>query len=310
MQERAIRPISETDQSWEDLYYTSRDGLRLHARHYPAPASPRRTLLCLPGLSRNARDFQRIAGILSSPAAHRRAVYCLDYRGRGLSEYDPDWENYTPFMEALDVLDFITMHGLHDLAVLGTSRGGIIAMILATMRPGALGCVILNDIGPKLETDGLARIIGYVGRVPVPDTWEDAAELVRGMNVRDFPDVTDDEWQIVARQLFNDAHGAPSHGYDPDLGKAITNLDLEGGPPDMWPQFDALKNVPVLTIRGELSDLLSEETVNEMADRHPRMEICTVPRQGHAPLLRDDETIAVIREFLMRHDAIPEAPYA
>ncbi|MEM8626733.1 MAG: alpha/beta hydrolase [Pseudomonadota bacterium] len=301
--------VPKAERPFQEVYFTSRDGLRLHARHYPAPGSPRRTLLCLPGLTRNARDFERLATLFSSPAAHRRTVYCLDYRGRGRSEYDEKWENYTPYIEALDVLDFLTQFGLHDVAVLGTSRGGIIAMLLATLRPTSVHCAILNDIGPAIEADGLARIIGYVGRIPAPTDWEEAMRLVRDMNKRDFPNLPDSEWRAIARQWFNDSHGAPISSYDPNLGKAITNVDLGDGPPDMWPQFAALSNKPVLTIRGKNSDILSRGTVKKMGQEHPAMETHEVLDQGHAPFLRDDVTLAVIQEFLMRHDQIPAGPF-
>ena len=287
---------------WNDLYYTSRDGLRLHVRHYPVANSTRRPAICLPGLTRNAKDFHEIACQLTDPMRQQRDVYCIDYRGRGKSEYDPDWRNYTPYIECLDVLDFMTLEGLHNAAIVGTSRGGIIAMIMAAIRPTALGAVVLNDIGPVIERDGLARIIGYVGRIPVPANWDEATALVREINRRDFPAIPDEEWQAVARQWFNDEGGEPTTGYDANLAKAMTNLDVEGELPAMWPQFCALTRVPVLTLRGENSDILSSDTVRRMADRHPGMRVKTVRGQGHAPLLRDHESIAAISEFLVECD--------
>ncbi len=293
--------MSETGE-WHDVYYTSHDGLRLHVRHYPAPGSSRRPVVCLPGLTRNARDFHRLAATLADPRRHRRAVYCLDYRGRGLSQYDPDWRNYAPLIECIDVLDFMTLADIHHAAVIGTSRGGIIAMIMAVLRPAAVGAAVLNDIGPVIERDGLARIIGYVGRVPLPADWDEAAQLIREMSAADFPAISDEEWREVAHQWFNDENGAPSPGYDPKLAKAITNLDIERDIPAMWPQFIALSRVPVLTLRGENSDILSEETVEGMAQHNPRMRRATIPGQGHAPLLRDDDTIHLIEQFLIETD--------
>ena len=293
---------SVSSQNWKDLYYTSRDGLRLHARHYSAGNSGRRAVLCLPGLSRNARDFHVLASYLSDPAGHRRDVYVLDYRGRGLSDFDPDWRNYSPYIEMLDVLDFMATFQLHDVAVIGTSRGGIIAMIMGTLRPTTIGAVVMNDIGPVIETEGLTRIIGYVGKTPVPVNWEDAARLIKDINQRDFPNISDREWQEYARQIFNDVNGAPGMGYDPNLSKSITMLDPEHDIPAMWPQFDALSKIPVMVIRGENSDILSAETVEKMIVHHPGLVTHTVPDQGHAPLLRDQPTIEAIAHFLIEAD--------
>ncbi len=295
-------PRREESQNWKDVYYTSRDGLRLHARHYPAEGSSRRPVLCLPGLTRNARDFHRLASFLADPLRHRRDVYCVDYRGRGASQYDPDWRNYSPFIEALDVLDLVTIAGLHDAAIIGTSRGGLIAMIMAVLRPTSVGAVVFNDIGPVLEREGLTRIIGYVGRVPIPANWEEAAALVRDMNKRYFPAIEDEEWMEIARQWFNDENGQPTNAYDKALSRSISMLDVEQGIPEMWPQFMALTRVPLLVLRGEHSDILSEETVREMAVRHPDMRAVTIPGQGHAPLLRDPESISVVANFLAETD--------
>ena len=169
---------------WRDLYYASFDDLRLHVRLYPAPESKARPVVCLPGLTRNGRDFHYLASYLSHHPQRPRAVYCVDYRGRGGSQYDRHWRNYTPFIELIDALDFMTLQDLHEAAIIGTSRGGLIAMMMAAVRPTAMGVVVLNDIGPVIETTGLARIMGYVGRTSVPRSWEDAAHLLREMNER------------------------------------------------------------------------------------------------------------------------------
>ena len=291
-------------QNWKDIYYTSRDGLRLHARHYGVENSSRRAVICLPGLTRNARDFHDVASYLNDPAGHRRDVYVLDYRGRGLSDFDPNWENYSPYIEMLDVLDFMAMKQLHDVAVIGTSRGGIIAMIMGTLRPSSIGAIILNDIGPVIEPEGLTRIIGYVGKIPIPVDWKEATELTRNINKRDFPKLREADWEAFARQLFNDTNGSPSSAYDPNLSKAITMLDPESDIPEMWPQFDALSSIPAMAIRGENSDLLSEATLAKMRDHHPTLKTLIVPDQGHAPLLRDNMTIEAIAHFLIAADGV------
>jgi pimeloyl-ACP methyl ester carboxylesterase len=196
----------------------------------------------------------------------------------------------------LDVLDFMTLAGLSDAAVIGTSRGGLITMLMAAVQPTALGAAVLVDIGPVIEHDGLVRISGYVGRIPLPISWADAARMVRDLNRRHFPDVPEYQWEEVARQWYNDKNGKPAQGYDQKLGKALSVL--YGPVPELWPQFEALKRIPVLVVRGENSDVLAAETVDEMRRRHPALATVTVANQGHAPLLKDVGTIEAIRHFL------------
>jgi pimeloyl-ACP methyl ester carboxylesterase len=289
------------DASIEDIYYTARDGLRLHACCYRASQpSSRRPVLCLPGLTRNGRDFHDLAVALSRHPSSSRTVYTFDYRGRGLSEFDPEWHNYTVSIEMLDAIDFTTLIGLTDAAVIGTSRGGLIAMLMAVAQPSTIGAVILNDIGPVIEHDGLVRISGYVGRVPLPISWADAAKMVRDLNRRHFPDVPEHQWEDIARQLYNERNGRPAPGYDQKLANALSVLFEPL--PALWPQFEALKRVPALVLRGENSDVLSEATVDEMRRRHPALAVVTVASQGHAPLLKDGPTIEAIRQFLVATD--------
>ncbi len=257
-------------------------------------------MLCLPGLTRNSRDFHDLAAALSNHPRAARTVYTVDYRGRGLSEFDPDWRNYSVPVEMYDVLDFMTLAGLSEAAIIGTSRGGLIAMLMAAVQPSAIGAVVLNDIGPVIEHDGLVRISGYVGRVPLPISWADAARMVRDLNRRHFPDVPEHVWEEVARQLYNERKGRPAPGYDAALGKALSVLYRPL--PPLWPQFEALKHVPVLVVHGENSDVLSTATVDEMRRRHPALEALTVANQGHAPLLKDSPTIEAIRHFLLQTD--------
>jgi pimeloyl-ACP methyl ester carboxylesterase len=296
-----LPPIPER-QNWRDIFYTARDGLRLYARHYPAPGSRFRPVVCLAGLTRNSRDFHDIASVLSSPAQPRpRDVYALDYRGRGRSAYDSDWRNYQVLNELLDVLDFMTIAGLADAAIIGTSRGGILAMIMAAARPGNIGAVVLNDIGPLIEREGLLRIISYVGRVPLPATWQEAAELARSMNQRQFPAIPAQMWESIARQWYTDEDGRPAHGYDQALNKTASVLD--GPLPELWPQFKALSRIPAMVLRGEMSDILSPATAQRMQREHPDLTLLTVAGQGHAPLLRDQASILAILDFLARADA-------
>jgi pimeloyl-ACP methyl ester carboxylesterase len=291
---------ADAQQPWNDIFFTAHDGLKLYARHYPAPGSRRRPVLCLAGLTRNSRDFNNLATALSQ-GSHARPVYTLDYRGRGCSEHDPDWKNYVIPIEMLDVQDFMTLAGLHRAAIVATSRGGLIAMLLAAAQPTSIGAVVLNDIGPVIERAGLTRIAGYVGRTPLPANWQQAAEFVASVNRRNFPAVPDAQWEEVARQWFNDESGRPAAGYDPKLGKSFSVRD--GPAPELWAQFMALSHAPLLVIRGETSDLLSPATVLQMCTRHANCTAATVLGQGHAPLLKDAPTIAIIARFLVEVDA-------
>jgi pimeloyl-ACP methyl ester carboxylesterase len=284
-------------QSWADVDFSARDGLRLYARHYPCANSLRRPVLCLAGLTRNSSDFHDLATALS----RERTVYALDSRGRGRSEHDADWKNYSLLVEVNDVLDFVTARGLQSAGIVGTSRGGLIAMLMAVLRPGSVGVAVLNDIGPVIERDGLARIAGYVGRIPTPRTWNEAASLVQEMSKRHFPAVPDEHWADVARAWFmEDKRGNPAPGYDPSIAKTFSPMDAPM--PELWPQFASLTRVPLLTLRGELSDILSGQTLEEMRARHPRFTALTVPGQGHAPFLKDAPTIKAISEFLAGTD--------
>ena len=291
------------DQSWEDIRFTSNTGLTLYARYYGSPQAATRPVICLPGLTRNSADFHDLAEFLANHPSRPHDVYCPDYRGRGQSDWDPDWRNYSPFVEMLDVLDLMAIHGLEHATIIGTSRGGIIAMLMGIMRPNAMSAVVLNDIGPEIETAGLARIMGYAGKVPVPPNWNDAAKLVRSMNKRFFTNLSDEDWMVLARQFFKEHDGKPAQAYDNKLGDALSEIDISQKIPSMWTQFEAIKRVPVLVLRGENSDILSARTVLEMEKRHPRLASITVHAQGHAPLLKDRFTLGIIADFLRETNA-------
>ncbi len=292
--------------TWTDLSYTSFDGLRLGARRYGRPNPQTRPAVCLAGLTRNSRDFHTLATYLANDRDAPREVYTLDYRGRGMSEHDDDWRNYSPFIELLDTLDFMATVGLHDCAIVGTSRGGIIAMLMAVVRPGMMGVAVLNDIGPEIDTAGLARIMGYVGKVPQPSTWDEAVDLVRQINERFFTEMSDDDWEMLARQSFEDDGSAPAPSYDRRIAKALSEIDISKRIPDMWAYFEAMRRIPVLVLRGENSDLLSVATFEEMKRRHPHLSGVTIPAQGHPPLLLDRLSIGEISRFLNRTDPVVE----
>ncbi len=281
-------------------FITVRDGLKLHVAHWPAPATTARPVLCLPGLTRNGRDFSDIAAALNS-GSNPREVFALDARGRGLSDRDPNWKNYSIPTETQDVIDVMTALGLHDAAILGTSRGGLVAMILAAIQPSLVGSVALNDIGPVIERAGLVRIAGYVGRLPLPHSWDDATRMTGDVSRKAFPAVPEETWSRVARAWFNEKNGKPTPGYDPNLSRSFSTTAAT--PPALWAQFGALKHSTVLVVRGETSDLLSAETVALMQARHPNCASLVVKGQGHAPLLMDKPSIEAIRGFFDDADA-------
>lgn len=277
------------------IYFSVRDGLRLHAACYEAPASTHPPVLCLAGLTRNGRDFHDLAAALSS-GPNARTVWTLDSRGRGLSDRDSNWANYSIPVEAHDVIDFAAMAGIHGATIIGTSRGGLIAMVLAAIQPTLIGAVVLNDIGPVIERDGLLRIGSYVGRMPLPSTWEQAAQLVEEMSKNNFPAVPKEHWVEFARAWWNEKDGRPAPGYDAAIAKSVAAMGTKI--PELWPQFLALSNVPVLVVRGETSDILSRATQAEMGKRHPNCMKVTIPGQGHAPLLKDQLAIETINNFI------------
>ncbi|WP_245501150.1 alpha/beta fold hydrolase [Lichenibacterium minor] len=290
-----------------DRYATSSDGLRLHYRDVGRGEAGALPVVCLPGLTRTAVDFEVLAAHLSGGGAGgpRRRVLSLDYRGRGGSDHDPDASHYSVPVEAGDVLAVLADAGIDAAVFVGTSRGGLITMVLSTVRPEVIRGAVLNDIGPVLEPAGLDRIRGYVGRLPAPKDWDDAVRTVKGYAGSQFPGLDEDDWLYFARSTYAERDGVFRGRYDPALVESLRALDPAKPMPTLWPQFEGLSGVPVLVVRGETTDLLSTETVAEMARRHPDCALLTVPGQGHAPLLHDPATLARIAAFATRCDAAP-----
>ena len=292
----------------EDIFYRSHDDLRLYVRKYGGDGLPGRPLLCLAGLTRNGRDYHSLATALASHPDSPRPVYCLDYRGRGRSEWDKNWRNYSAYTEMLDVISFLTLRGLGDIAIAGTSRGGIITMMLAVTRPAAIGCAVLNDIGPAIETAGLARIMGYAGKIPIPRDWNEGVGFIREMYRRQFTALDDEGWAALARQLFNEENGKPTASHDPNVGKALSEVDIAKPVPTMWEHFESLLKTPLMVLRGENSDILSSATVQEMQARHRAMTPVLIRNEGHAPLLADRFSQRLIADFLAGADKSWHAP--
>ena len=288
---------------FESRFCAALDGLRLHVRDYGSPLDPGIAAVCLPGLTRNSADFGPLASALAGGlAGPKRRVLALDYRGRGLSEYDKTWTNYSLEIENGDVMSVLAALEIDATIFIGTSRGGLHTMMLSATRPAVVRGAVLNDIGPVLEPRGMARIRGYVGKLPVPHSIPDAVDLLKEMMSEHFNGLSQADWEAYAKLTFTDSVGRIGPRYDQNLSKTLESLDLEQPLPTLWPQFDGLRNVPLLILRGENSDLLSAETLKEMAARHPGADVHTVAGQGHAPLLLDQETIARICDFAARID--------
>lgn len=280
------------------VFISAPDGLKLHARCY-GPRSAGRTVVCLPGLARTAADFETLAAALAAPGQARRVI-AIDYRGRGLSDYDRNPANYNFHVELADVQAVLTALDALPAVYVGTSRGGILTMLMAALRPTALTGVVLNDIGPVLEPKGLMRIKGYVGKLPEPRSFSEGAEILRRLFDAQFPRLTSEDWLEAAHRTFKEVNGRLMTTYDPGLAKTMEGVDFEKPMPPLWKEFGALAQVPLMVVRGERSDLLTAETVDAMAQRHAGMERLDVADQGHAPLLAEPEVTARIAEFVGR----------
>lgn len=288
----------------ESRFVSAPDGLRLHVRDSGPRSGAALPVVCLPGLARTAADFDVLAERLAAgrDGVVPRRVLALDYRGRGLSDRDPDPRNYDVRVEANDVLAVLAAAEVGDAILVGTSRGGLISMVLAALRPAFIKGVVLNDIGPVLEAKGLARIRGYVGKLPRPRSWADAVEILKGFGSAQFPALSEADWRSYAELTFEQRSDGFVARYDPALMVSLQRLDLSALPV-LWPQFEALRHAPVLVLRGAHSDLLSPETALEMTRRHPDCALHVVDGQGHAPLLRDPPTLDRIVAFMNHCEA-------
>ena len=288
-----------TKQEYSNFEYMSSDGLTLRGRRYGSRDwHDRLPVICLAGLTRNSADFHKLALSLSNHPKHPRQVLSLDYRGRGKSDYDKTWENYNPLVEASDTIAAIEAAGFEDVSIIGTSRGGLIAMILAATRPGILKQVILNDIGPEIDGVGWARIKTSLQRMREPSSWAEAVELLREGLGSQFTALSEQDWDDHAKATFRDKNGKPMRNFDDGLLTSIKAQNLDQELPTFWPQFDGLRNLALLVIRGGNSDLFSTDTLDRMNERHPDMQSITVDGQGHAPLLHSGKLPEQIYKFL------------
>src|SRR5918997_2537315 len=221
-------------EGYADLFVSAGDGLKLYARDYGPRITEALPVVCLPGLARTSADCHDLALALSQDEKRPRRVLALDYRGRGRSEYDRDWRNYDLQVELADVLQVLTVAGVSEAAVIGTSRGGLISMALAAARPALLRGVVLNDIGPVIESHGLVRIRGYVGKLPSPRNYADGGEILKRLFDAQFPKSSDEDWQALARSTWKTADGRLVTHYDPALRKMLEAADFEKPPPPLW----------------------------------------------------------------------------
>jgi pimeloyl-ACP methyl ester carboxylesterase len=278
-----------------DGYWWSKDGLRLHYRDYPGRAD-RPVILCIPGLTRNARDFEGLAARL----AGEWRIIAVDLRGRGESAYARDPMTYVPLTYLQDLDALIGELKLDRMILFGTSLGGILSMLLATAERGRIAGAMLNDVGPELEAAGLARIRGYVGRAVWHPTWMHAARALAEANRDIYPRYDIPQWLTMAKRLFRlNSQGRIVLDYDMKIAEPFRVPGNEAGP-DMWGAYDALGDVPVLVLRGALSDILGADAQRRMAERLPGAVAVTVPDVGHTPTLDEPEAVSAIDALLTR----------
>ena len=281
-------------QRWAGRFWTSRDGLKLHFRDYAGPAD-KPPLLCMAGLTRNARDFAALAERL----AGTWRVICPDLRGRGDSDYAKDPATYNPLQYADDIELLLDQEGIKRFVSLGTSLGGLISMLLAAGRPERIAGVLLNDVGPELDPAGLARIREYVGQGRSFPTWMHAARGIEESQAKAYPRYTVSDWLAMAKRVMVlGAGGRIVFDYDMQIAEALVPADGPALEADMWPLFLALGDRPATLLRGELSDVLSADAHARMAQRLKGADAVTVPAVGHAPMLDEPEAAAAIDRLL------------
>jgi pimeloyl-ACP methyl ester carboxylesterase len=281
-----------------DFFYNSADGLRLYCRLYPATAerSGGVPVLCLPGLTRNSRDF----GTLAVHLSERHDVLAADLRGRGRSAWDTDPTHYQLPNYVQDMWALLQSRSISRVVVVGTSLGGLMGLVMAAVKPDMVAGVVLNDAGPEIDPAGLRRIAGYAGKLPPVSSWAEAAAQAESVYGLALPGLTDAEWLEYAHRGYREnAAGVPIADMDPRISEAFKTPTTAA--PDLWPLYAQIKGVPMLVIRGGLSDLLSAATVARMAREKPDLQHITVANRGHTPLLNEPECLAAIDAFMARY---------
>lgn len=280
---------------WQDRYWNSSDGLRLHYRDYAGPRD-RPPILCLPGLTRNARDFEPVADRL----AGEWRIIAVEFRGRGQSQHDPNPANYVPQTYVVDVLKLLDQLGIADAVFFGTSLGGLVTMLLGSSDPERIAGALINDIGPIIEPAAIERLRQYVGKGGQWSSWAEAAQAAANINHIAFPNYTTSDWEKFVRRLCSErADGSIQPDYDMAIAQPFAK-DSGASEIDPWPLLDGLADKPVLIVRGEISDLLSPATASRMVEMLPKAELVTIPGIGHAPILDEPEAVAGIDRLLAR----------
>ena len=290
--------MTGTEGDYRERWLTAQDGLKLYFRDYQprggGPAAGATPVLCLPGVSRNSKDFAPLAQRLSQG----RRVICPDYRGRGRSQYDSDWRHYHPPVYVDDIRHLLSALGIHRVHVIGTSLGGILSMVMAVAMPGTVAGAVLNDIGPEIDMSGLAKIIDYLSDdTPLPD-WDAVVRRLRE-TFPDLPARSPEDWLTIARNTYRDS---PGGGLVHDWDHAIVNQLAKalGDKVSLWPLFKALERVPVLTVHGARSNILSGKTLSRMAETLPGMAQVTVEDCGHPPSLTEPNVLEALDAHLAR----------
>ena len=290
------------DAAFRSVFVSAGDGLKLHARDYGLRHWDTTPVVCLPGLTRTGADFHELALHLSTGMRAPRRVVACDMRGRGRSEYDRRKANYDVAVETTDVLAITAAMGVGKAAFIGASRGGLQIMVLAAMRPSAIAGAVLVDIGPVIDGKGLARLKGYVGKLPAVRDMDEAASLLKRIGAAQFPAWSDTTWRLMAERSFRQTPSGFLPDYDQALAGTFGAIDLEAPLPTLWPFFEALAHAPILAIRGGNSDILSAATLAEMARRHPHCEAVTVEGEGHVPDVGAPQLAPRIAAFIERLD--------
>jgi pimeloyl-ACP methyl ester carboxylesterase len=284
-----------TERTW-----TSADGLSLVASDYAGGAGAAKSpVICIHGLTRNAKDFEVVAPVLAERTGRR--VLAIDVRGRGRSARDPNPMNYNPIIYAGDLIALMGQAGLARAVFVGTSMGGLITMMLAASRPDLIAAAALNDVGPEVGAAGLARIAGYVGGGQPVQTWDDAVAYIRSINGEALPHLTDDDWRAFARRTFRETNDGLELDYDPAISHAFKAPPPapHAPQPTLWPLFNALASGrPLLVVRGAESDILEAATLAKMAEAAPHMQAVERPGVGHAPTLEEAQALDGLVKFL------------
>lgn len=297
MRGSAISAKQDIKRGWDDHYWWSHDGVRLHARLYAGPAGSENLppILCMPGLARNARDFE---GLAPHMAAKRRVIVA-EFRGRGESAYAKDPMTYVPLTYAQDIIALFDEMKVERFATVGTSLGGLVSMLLAATQPGRITGAVLNDVGPELNAAGLDRIRDYIGAGGSQPTWIHAARAFAELNAAIYPHYAIEDWLRLTKRTHRlTPEGRIVTDYDKQIAAPLRVPNGGDAAPDLWPVYRALGGIPVLILRGQLSDILSAPAGAKMIDALPQARLVEVPGVGHAPTMDEVEARTAIDAWI------------